>query len=94
MYIAARHIIRELASKSYDIPDSKRTYLSADTIKRWYHDSKRGGIDALQSKERLDKGKTQLPLSVQDRLLQLKQDNPSRSINLMITMMESVVPYP
>lgn len=82
-------IIRELASKAYDIPDSKRTYLSAETIKRWYHDWKRGGIDALQSKERLDKGKTQLPPSVQERLLQLKQDNPSRSINLMISMMES-----
>jgi transposase InsO family protein len=82
-------IIRELASKAYDIPDSKRTYLSAETIKRWYHDWKRGGIDALQPKERLDKGRTQLPPRVQNRLLQLKQDNPSRSINLLITMMES-----
>jgi transposase InsO family protein len=82
-------IIRELASKSYDIPDSKRAYLSPETIKRWYHDWKRGGIDALQPKERLDKGTTQLPPRVQERLLQLKQDSSSRSINLMITMMES-----
>lgn len=85
----ASNIIRELASKSYDIPGSKRTYLSAETIKRWYHAWKRGGIDALQPKERLDKGKTQLPLLVQERLVQLKKDNPSRSINLLITMMES-----
>ena len=82
-------IIRELASKAYDIPDSKRTYLSTETIKRWYHDWKRGGIDALQPKVRLDKGKTQLPPRVQEKLLQLKQDNPSRSINILITMMES-----
>ena len=82
-------IIRELASRAYDIPGSKRTYLSAETIKRWYHDWKRGGIDALQPKERLDKGKTQLLPRVQERILQLKQDNPSRSINLLITMMES-----
>ena len=82
-------IIRELASKTYDIPDSKRTYLSTETIKRWYHDWKRGGIDALQPKVRLDKGKTQLPPRVQEKLLQLKQDNPSRSINILITMMES-----
>ncbi|MDP3889515.1 MAG: DDE-type integrase/transposase/recombinase [bacterium] len=82
-------IIRELASKTYDIPDSKRAYLSTETIKRWYHDWKRGSIDALQPKERLDKGTTQLLPRVQERLLQLKQDNPSRSINLMITMMES-----
>ena len=85
----ASTIIRELASKSYDIPDSKRAYLSPETIKRWYHDWKRGGIDALQPKERLDKGTTQLPPRVQERLLQLKQDSSSRSINLMITMMES-----
>lgn len=82
-------IIRELASKAYDIPGSKRTYLSPETIKRWYHDWKRGGIDALQPKERVDKGKTQLPPRVQERLLQLKQDNSARSINLLITMMES-----
>lgn len=82
-------IIRELASKAYDIPGSRRTYLSAETIKRWYHAWKRGGIDALQPKERLDKGKTQLPPHVQETLLRLKRENPARSINLLITMMES-----
>lgn len=82
-------IIRELASKAYDIPGSRRTYLSAETIKRWYHAWKRGGIDALQPKERLDKGKTQLPPRVQETLLRLKRENPARSINLLITMMES-----
>ena len=82
-------LFAKLAAKAYDIPGSKRTYLSPETIKRWYHDWKRSGIDALQPKERLDKGKTQLPPAVRERLLQLKQDNPSRSINLLITMMES-----
>jgi putative transposase len=83
------NIIRELASKTYDIPGSKRTFLSTQTIKHWYYNWKRGGIDALQPRERLDKGKTQLSPRVQEKLLQLKQDNPSRSINLLITMMES-----
>jgi transposase InsO family protein len=82
-------IIRELSSKAYDIPNSRRTYLSPETIKRWYYDWIRGGIDALQPKVRMDKGSTQLSPSVQSKLLELKQDNPSRSINLMITMIES-----
>lgn len=82
-------IIRELSSKAYDIPGSRRTYLSPETIKRWYHAWKRGGIDALQPKARTDKGTTQLPVAVQERLLELKKDNPARSINLLITMMES-----
>jgi transposase InsO family protein len=82
-------IIHELASKAYDIPNSRRTYLSHETIKRWYYDWMRGGIDALQPKVRMDKGSTQLSSSVQSKLLELKQDNPSRSINLLITMIES-----
>ena len=42
-----KHIIRKLASQSYNIPDSKRTHLSEHTIARWYLLWKRGGIDAL-----------------------------------------------
>lgn len=82
-------IIRELASKTYDIPDSRRNYLSAETIKRWYHDWKRGGIDALEPKVRHDKGTTQLSSAVQTMLLQLKRDNPARSINVIIRCVES-----
>lgn len=72
--------ISTLASKSYDIPNSRRTYLSPETIKRWYYDWKRGGIDALQPKVRIDKGSTQLSPDVQAKLLQLKQDDPSLRI--------------
>lgn len=82
-------IIRELASKAYDIPDSRRNYLSAETIKRWYHDWKRGGIDALEPKYRHDKGTTQLSEAVQAMLLELKRDNPARSINVIIRSVES-----
>jgi transposase InsO family protein len=84
----ATTIIRELASIHYDIPDSKRTHLSEDTIARWHTLWKRGGIDALNPKIRRDKGKTQLPLAVQDALLGYKKDNPSRSINRLIDLIE------
>ena len=84
----ATTIIRELASLRYDIPGSKRTHLSEDTIARWYSLWKRGGIDALNPNTRLDKGKTQLPPSVQEALLTYKKDNPSRSINMLIDLIE------
>ena len=29
-------LVRELAARTYDIPDSRRTHLSEDTIMRWY----------------------------------------------------------
>jgi len=79
-------IVRELASKNYNIPDSRRTHLSAPTIMRWYYDWLRGGIEALAPNTRSDKGSTQLPEEIQKSVLQLKKDNPSRSLNTIISM--------
>ncbi len=42
-----KRIATELASKPYNIPDSKRTYVSKESILRWYYEWKRGGIEAL-----------------------------------------------
>jgi len=84
-----KSIIRELASNTYNIPDSRRVHLSEETILRWYYDWKRGGIEALMPQQRRDKGVTQLPAEVQTALIQVKKDNPSRSINTLIKMLEA-----
>jgi putative transposase len=81
-------IATELASKPYNIPDSKRTFVSKESILRWYYEWKRGGIEALQPLSRNDKGKTQLPPNVQEAIIQLKQDNPARSMATIINMIE------
>ena len=81
-------IIRELASKAHNIPGSRRVHLSEQTILRWYYEWKRGGIEALNPIARADKGKTKLSEEVQAALLHLKQDNPARSINVMIDILE------
>jgi transposase InsO family protein len=83
-----KSVIREIASKTHNIPGSRRVHLSEQTILRWYYDWKRGGIEALNPTQRADKGKTQLSEEIQAALLQLKQDNPARSINTMIDMLE------
>ncbi len=83
-----KKIAHELASKPYNIPDSKRTYLSPETILRWYYAWKREGIEALQPVLRRDKGSTHLPLEVQAAIIELKQDNPNRSIATIIEMIE------
>ena len=82
------HIIRGLAAQQYKIPGSQQTRLSEETIARWYSLWKRGGIDALSPKIRIDRGKTQLPEAVQNKLVALKKDRPERSINQLITMVE------
>lgn len=84
----ATRIMRELAAKTYNIPNSKRVHLSEQTIWRWYTDWRRGGIEALCPLSRNDKGKTKLADEMQAALLQLKKDNPARSINTIIKLCE------
>ena len=79
-------IIRNLASQTYLIPDSHRVRLSIPTITRWYYDWQRDGIEGLEPNTRSDKGRTLLSQEVQDAVMELKKDNPSRSLNTIITM--------
>lgn len=84
----AKQIIRQLAEQAYNIPDSNRTHLSEETIARWHSMWKRGGIDALNPKARVDSGTTQLPVAVQNKIIELKTDSPERSINQLVDMVE------
>lgn len=81
-------IIQELASKTYLIPGSKRIHLSSQVIEHWYYAWQRGGIDALAPKTRCDKNQSQLSEPVKAALLAHKRDNPARSINTLISLLE------
>lgn len=81
-------IVDDLAGKTYLIPDSKRTHISAQTIEKWYYAWRQGGIDALTPKTRSDKDKTLLPASVKEALLNAKRQNPARSLNTLIQLLE------
>ncbi len=82
-------ILRDLASKTYDIPDSQRFCLSTKTIEHWYYAYKRGGIDALAPQPRSDKGCSQLPDEIVQAILQAKKDNPARSLNTIIQLLQT-----
>jgi len=82
-------VIHEMAGRTYNIPGSRRTHLSEETILRWYRLWKRGGIDALAPKTRRDLGETQLSVKIQSALIMAKQDNPARSMNTLIRMLEA-----
>jgi len=83
-----KKIIRELASKTYDIPHSNRVRLSEATVERWYYAWKKGGIDALMPTSRKDRGCSQLPADIQQAILSAKKENPSRSINAIVRLLE------
>jgi len=81
-------LIRELTAQTYNIPGSRRVHLSEQTILRWYYDWKRQGIEGLVPASRRDKGQTQLSHEVQNALISYKKDNPARSLNTLISLVE------
>jgi len=83
-----KKIVRELSTVAYGIPYSGQCYLSHKTIERWYYDWRRGGIDALMPKKRSDHGSSSIETSVQEAILALKKEKPSRSLNTIKYLLE------
>ena len=82
-----KSLIRELASRTYHIPDSNRAHLGEGTIEAWYYVWKRGGIEALAPKPRSDRGQSKLPIAVQEAILQAKREKPTRSLNTIKSLL-------
>jgi putative transposase len=74
-------IIRQLAQRSHAIPESDRRLLGEKTIQAWYYAWRKGGIDALVPKTRVDRGQSKIAAPVQEAILAAKRENPRRSIN-------------
>jgi putative transposase len=81
-------LIRELAGRSYAIPGAKRTRVSEKTLESWYYAWRRGGIEALAPKARCDKGGSKLSAQLQAACLQAKRDNPRRSLNSLLRLLQ------
>jgi len=80
-------IINELAQKHYTIPNSRHTQISEKTIESWYYAWKKGDVDALAPKIRIDRGQSKIPELLQDAILKAKQDNPKRSVNSLLELL-------
>lgn len=83
-----KKIIRSLAQQSYDIPSSTHHHLSEKTIENWYYLWKRGGIDALVPKKRIDCGKTKIDGKLKEAILLCKNENKKRSISQVKRILE------
>jgi len=84
-----KKLIRQAASQDYDIPGSVHTRVSAKTIEGWYYKYRREHLDGLQPKVRCDRGMSKLPLDIQDAVISFKKENPKRSIDGIIDLLES-----
>jgi transposase InsO family protein len=84
-----KRLLKELASRPYEIPGSRRCYLSEKTIEAWYYAWKRGGIDELAPQVRCDKGQSKLDPELQELIVQAKRENPKRSLDELCRLLEA-----
>ncbi len=68
---------RVTASKEYTFPTGKKTKYSSRTIKRWYIEYTKHGLDALKPLTRSDSGRSRkLPASAIDKIYEYRQQMP------------------
>src|SRR5438552_17642622 len=71
---------RELAALRYDIPFSERTTISVGTLLKWARLYRNGGLEALGSKPRKDRGQSRVISPQLAQLIErLKRENPHRA---------------
>ncbi len=71
---------RELAALRYDIPFSERTSVSVETLLKWARRYRKGGLEALGTKRRKDRGRSRVIDPQLAQLIErLKRENPHRT---------------
>ena len=80
-----RQRLREKAERTYTIPGTRRTGVAAETMRDWLSVYRTGGFEALYPKSRADRGQPRrLSPEVAQRLIELKTEHPSLSVNELI----------
>ena len=70
----------EIASRQYDVPDSKRRAFSVDTLLEWAKRYRHGGFAALAPKPRQDRGQSRaITPQLASLIERLKRENPHRT---------------
>ena len=80
-----QHTIARIVATDHQIPGSQRTRVAESTLRDWLRDYRIGGFEALKPKRRIDAGHPRaLPAPLVERLLQIKEADPDRSIRRII----------
>jgi putative transposase len=71
---------QEIAARHFDIPASKRTSISEDTLLAWALRYRNGGLEALAPQPRRDRGKSRtIAPQLANLIERLKRENPHRT---------------
>ena len=84
-----KRLIREIANREHDIPGASRQHIAEKTIEAWYYTYCREGVDGLVPKTRSDQGKSKLSHAVQEAILGAKRENPRRSLDSLVLLIET-----
>ena len=77
--------IERIVAADHQIPGTLRTRVAESTLRDWLRDYRAGGFDALKPKRRIDAGHPRaLDPALVERLLQVKEAEPDRSIRRII----------
>jgi putative transposase len=89
-----QQLIRELSSREYAIPHSRRRHIGEKTIQAWYYAWRREGLDGLAAKPRADRGSSKISPTVQAAVLAAKRENPRRSVRQIVRLLEAAGSVP
>jgi len=82
-----RKEMRRIVEAEHIIPGTTRTHIAEGTLRDWMRAWRAGGFNALKPKPRIDDGSTRrLEPVVAERLLELKEADPHRSIRECIEL--------
>lgn len=82
-------LFEEAAARTYEDHAGRRIMIAAGTVEAWYYRWKKGGFEALKPKDRCDIGSSRsIRPEIAELILDIKRENPRRSIRRIIRMLE------
>jgi len=82
-------LLREIASRTYTIPDSTRTRVSITTLRRYLKTYREKGFDALRPAPRADTGSPRaFPPEVLDKAMALREEQPARTTQTLVDILQ------
>jgi transposase InsO family protein len=83
-----RRLLKDKANRVYSIPGSRRTRIAVTTLRDWLRLYEQGGLEALKPTFRCDKAHSRsIPPEIADRIVGLKEEDPSRSVHTILAML-------
>lgn len=81
-------LLRTIAGKRYNIPNSTRTRVSVTTLRRYLQAYRQSGFEALQPQKRADAGHPRaFPPEVLQKAIALREEQPARTTHTLVDIL-------